>query len=113
MSNVRMEYVACRRHAGCELQYSGLRHGPKAALCIRLPCSHASPEGGATRTDQHSCRLLAHRDLASRIHVGNATESGQTRTGANDPGCVKTCRSAEGRKYNSLTRYRAKSVQYD
>jgi hypothetical protein len=29
--------------------------------------------------------LLAHRDLASRIHVRNAAESGQTRTDANDP----------------------------
>ena len=30
-------------------------------------------------------RLLAHRDLASRIHVRNAPESGQTRTDVNDP----------------------------
>jgi len=28
---------------------------------------------------------MAHRDLASRIHVRNAAESGQTRTDANDP----------------------------
>jgi hypothetical protein len=30
-------------------------------------------------------QLLAHRDLASRIHVRNAAESGQTRTDVNDP----------------------------
>jgi hypothetical protein len=29
--------------------------------------------------------VLAHRDHASRIHVRNAAESGQTRTDANDP----------------------------
>jgi hypothetical protein len=28
---------------------------------------------------------MAHRDLASRIHVRNAAESGQTRTDVNDP----------------------------
>jgi hypothetical protein len=32
-----------------------------------------------------SCRLLAHRDFASRIYVRNATESGQTGTDVNDP----------------------------
>jgi hypothetical protein len=32
----------------------------------------------------------AHPDLASRTHVRNAAESGQNRTDANDPGCVKT-----------------------
>ena len=31
------------------------------------------------------CRLVAHRDLASKNHVRNAAESGQTRTDANDP----------------------------
>src|ERR1700704_3958388 len=29
--------------------------------------------------------LFAHRDLATRIHLRNAAESGQTRTDANDP----------------------------
>ena len=29
--------------------------------------------------------LLAHRDLASRIHIRNAAQSGQARTDANDP----------------------------
>jgi hypothetical protein len=29
--------------------------------------------------------VVAHRDLASRIHVCNAAESGQTRTDVNDP----------------------------
>src|SRR5262245_32282977 len=29
--------------------------------------------------------FMAHRDLASRIHVRNAAESGQIRTDANDP----------------------------
>jgi hypothetical protein len=28
---------------------------------------------------------MTHRDLASRIHVRRAAESGQTRTDANDP----------------------------
>jgi hypothetical protein len=28
---------------------------------------------------------MAHRDLASRIHVRNAPESGQARTDVNDP----------------------------
>ena len=32
---------------------------------------------------------------------------------ASDPGCVKTHKSAEGRKYNSPTRYLAESAQYD
>jgi hypothetical protein len=31
------------------------------------------------------CLLVAHRDLASRIHGRNAPESGQTRTDGNDP----------------------------
>jgi hypothetical protein len=30
-----------------------------------------------------------------------------------DPGCVKTHKSAEGRKYNSPTRYLAESAQHD
>ena len=30
----------------------------------------------------HRCTLLAHRDLAARIHVRNDAESGQTRTDA-------------------------------
>ena len=40
-------------------------------------------------------------------------DSGQTRTDGNDPGCVKTHKSAEGRKYNSPTRYLAESAQHD
>jgi hypothetical protein len=31
------------------------------------------------------CQVVAHRDLASRIHIRNAAESRQTRTGAHDP----------------------------
>src|SRR4029453_5940799 len=34
---------------------------------------------------QGPCPELAHHDLASRIHVGNAAESGKTRTNANNP----------------------------
>src|SRR4029450_6366756 len=50
-----------------------------------------SMSGDGKRSDGHrapSYRAhprLYHRDLASRIHVCNAAESGQTRTNANDP----------------------------
>src|SRR5215475_2551306 len=39
--------------------------------------------------------------------------SSQAKSDASDPGCVKTRRSAKGRKYNSSTRYRAESAPDD
>src|SRR5262249_32451128 len=47
------------------------KYGCGVALIPRHPSWTVSP-------------FMAHRDLASRIHVGNAAESGQTRTDAND-----------------------------
>ena len=39
----------------------------------------------AQRAGAQRLCALAHRDLASRIHVRNAAESGQTGTDVNDP----------------------------
>jgi len=51
----------------------------------------------AQRAGAQRLCALAHRDLASKIHVRNAPESGRTRTDVNDPNrsSASTCRKIE------------------
>ena len=57
------------------------------AGCLRRAKLNAGKLSGVEvpNSAARKCPVLAHRDLASRIHVGNAAESGQAPTDANDP----------------------------
>ena len=62
-----------------------IAHNSLISILVRTGRVPAIEDGFSQSQIETPWRLLAHRDLASRIYVRNAAESGQTRTDADDP----------------------------